>query len=72
MFSTEHLDELKQIFSRVRYKLIQLSHLAKTPHLGSSLSCADILVAVYFSALSIDPKIPRDANRDRFIWRIQP
>jgi len=44
-----------------------MSHRAGTPHLASALSCLDILVAAYWTALRIDPKKPSDPNRDRFI-----
>jgi transketolase len=36
-------------------------------HPGGDLSCADILTALYFSALQFDPKDPADPLRDRFI-----
>lgn len=52
---------------RIRGKLVEMSHVAKTPHLGSSLSCADIVVAAYWGVLNIDPQRPDDPNRDRFI-----
>jgi len=39
---------LKEISKQVRYETIKLVHLTKTAHLGSSLSCIDILVASYF------------------------
>ncbi|HUQ11461.1 MAG TPA: transketolase [Steroidobacteraceae bacterium] len=51
----------------VRARIIETSHKTNTPHLGSCLSCVDILVAAYFSALRLDPAKPRDADRDRFI-----
>ena len=44
-----------------------MSHRAGVPHLGSSLSCVDILVAAYWGALTIDPQRPNDPDRDRFI-----
>ncbi len=46
---------------------MELSHRAKTAHLGSSLSCVDIAVAAYWGVLNIDPANPTDPNRDRFI-----
>ena len=44
-----------------------MSHHGRSPHLGSSLSCVDILVAAYFGALRIDPQRAADPDRDRFI-----
>lgn len=56
------------VASRVRGKLIDLSHRKGVPHLGSSLSCVDILTAAYWSgALRLDPGRPDDPDRDRFI-----
>ncbi|MBI4371691.1 MAG: transketolase [Elusimicrobia bacterium] len=45
-----------------------MSHRAQTPHLGSSLSCADILVAAYWKALRVDPARPKDPDRDRLVF----
>jgi len=61
------METLQQISARIRGRVIELSHLAETPHLGSSLSCVDILVSLYWRILKIDPKNPADPNRDRFI-----
>jgi transketolase len=44
-----------------------MSHDAGTPHLGSALSCVDILVAAYWNVLQIDPSNPDAPDRDRFI-----
>lgn len=52
---------------QLRLKLVQMSHAAGTPHLGSALSCADLLVAAYWNVVRIDPKNPADPLRDRFI-----
>jgi transketolase len=58
---------LQNIARQLRYRIVETSHRSGTPHLGSCLSCVDILVAVYFSILRIDPTAPRAAARDRFI-----
>jgi transketolase len=58
---------LQSIASMIRAKIIQLSHETQTPHLGSSLSCVDILVAAYWGILDVDPEDPRDPGRDRLI-----
>jgi transketolase len=59
--------DLGLIARRIRGKLVELSHIARTPHLGSALSCVDILVAAYWDALSINPDKPDDVERDRLI-----
>jgi len=59
--------ELKKIASKIRGKVIEMSHKARTPHLGSSLSCIDIIVAIYWGILDIDPEKPVEQDRDRFI-----
>ena len=61
------LAQLELIARKIRGRLVEMSHRAKVPHLGSSLSCVDILVAAYWGALSIDPQKPTDPERDRFI-----
>lgn len=59
--------ELQEIARRLRFRIIQMSHAAKAPHLGSSLSCVDILAVIYWNFLNIDSQKPEDDNRDRFI-----
>ena len=61
--------ELLGLASRIRAALVELSHRAKTVHLGSSLSCVDLLVALYWGVLKLDPDDPSDPDRDRFILR---
>jgi len=62
------LADLEAVARRIRGKVIELSHKAGTPHLGSSLSCVDIMVAAYWGGgLAIDPKRPHDPGRDRII-----
>lgn len=51
----------------LRARIIDNSSRTGTPHLASCLSCVDILTALYFDVLKIDPAKPRDVARDRFI-----
>ena len=62
-----NIAELEQRARILRGRIIETSHKASIPHLGSCLSCTDILTALYFSVLRIDPAQPRDSGRDRFI-----
>lgn len=57
---------LKRIASEIRYKIIEMSRYGKAPHLGSSLSCTDLIVAAYFNFLRLSPQMPDDPLRDRF------
>ncbi|RDI48161.1 transketolase [Aquicella lusitana] len=61
------LEDLKKRAKLLRWRIIETSHKAGVPHLGSCLSCIDILTALYFSELRIDPKNPLWPGRDRFI-----
>lgn len=67
MSSEKKINKLKEIASEIRARIITTSHITRTPHLGSCLSCTDILVAAYFYGLNIDPDKPNDQARDRFI-----
>lgn len=58
---------LEDLARRVRARVIRTSHRTSTPHLGSCLSCIDILVALYFRILRLAPSQPREPWRDRFI-----
>lgn len=59
--------ELTKIANIIRSRVIETSSIAHVPHLGSCLSCIDILVALYWQTLNINPKLPHELSRDRFI-----
>lgn len=59
--------DLNRIARDLRARVIRMSHAGRAPHLGSSLSCIDILVAAYWRCLRIDPATPLDPDRDRFL-----
>jgi len=63
-------DEIKDLMlkaNEVRRWVIELTYRAKSGHPGGSLSAADILTALYFKILRVDPKNPRWEDRDRFV-----
>ena len=53
--------------AHIRYTLCDVSSQTKTPHLGSCLSCVDILTALYFGMMNIDPSEPKTSERDYFL-----
>ena len=53
--------------SRIRKHVIEMTHRAKSSHVGTSLSMADILAVLYSGALRITPETVDSPDRDRFI-----
>lgn len=60
-------DKLRHLARELRFRTVRTSHLSGTPHLGSCLSCVDLLVYLYWAVLRVDSRSPRDDARDRFI-----
>ena len=44
----------------IRRTITEIAHKSKSPHVGSSLSCVDILAVLYFEVLKLDPWEERD------------
>jgi len=58
---------LKEKASNVRKDIVQMICAAKSGHPGGSLSAADIVTALYFDEMNIDPANPKMEGRDRFV-----
>ena len=65
--STDEIEELKQICRYVRKSIINTVFNAGAGHTGGSLSEVEILVALYFRIMNVDPHQPTWPKRDRFI-----
>jgi transketolase len=61
------VEELKQMAATIRCDIIDMICTAKAGHPGGSLSAADVVTALYFRVMRIDPTHPRWPDRDRFI-----
>lgn len=61
------MDSTRKMAQRMRLKIVEMSFKARTAHVGSALSCVDILAVLFGQILSIDPANSLDKNRDRFI-----
>lgn len=59
--------ELEKMAVEVRKGVVTGVHAAKAGHPGGSLSAADIFTYLYFEEMNVDPKNPKDPNRDRFV-----
>jgi transketolase len=60
-------EELEALARRARLLVLETVTSSQAGHVGGPLSAMDILVALYFSELNIDPDEPRKPDRDRFI-----
>lgn len=60
--------KLKLLANTIREDIIEIAYKAQGPsHPGAALSCADIVTALYFKFMKIDPSNPLWEDRDRFI-----
>src|ERR1700691_2859237 len=59
--------QLEEIAREGRWHVIRTVTQNAVGHVGGPLSAMDLLVALFFSELNIDPKLPDARNRDRFI-----
>ena len=62
-----NIEELKNIAKIIRKDIIEEVYSANSGHPGGALSIADIITALYFNEMNIDPKNPKDENRDRLV-----
>ena len=63
----KRITELSIIANKVRRDALTAVYSAASGHPGGSLSIADVLTLLYFEVMNIDPKNPKDENRDRFV-----
>ncbi len=61
------IDEFREIAGRVRVEIIRNVYCAQGGHIGGSLSAVELLTALYFHTLRVDPQNPTWEERDRFI-----
>ncbi|MFF0429670.1 transketolase [Streptomyces sp. NPDC004520] len=58
---------LDKVAARIRSHVVDMCAGPEGGHLGGAFSSADILAALYFSVLNVDPQRPDDPDRDRFL-----
>ena len=60
-------NNLSEKAKNIRRNIIKMIYSAGSGHPGGSLSCVDILTALYFGKMNIDPEVPDMEDRDRFV-----
>ncbi len=58
---------IKALALRIRRHVLTMTHQAKSSHVGTSLSMADVLATLYGGILRVDPGRPEWPDRDRFL-----
>jgi len=61
------IEELKKLAALIRCDIIEMTCTAGAGHPGGSLSATDIVTALYYRVMRIDPANPRWPDRDRFV-----
>lgn len=62
------LNELQERSTQMRVDIVEMIAAAGSGHPGGSLSCIDVLCALYLGGvMDHDPRNPQDPSRDRFI-----
>ncbi|MBQ2708021.1 MAG: transketolase [Clostridia bacterium] len=59
--------QLALMAAKTRLHAVTMVHAAASGHPGGSLSCTDLVTALYFDEMNIDPADPKKADRDRFV-----
>lgn len=59
--------ELERVACEIRQDIVSMVHGSQSGHPGGSLSSADILTALYFKEMNVDPLNPDWEDRDRFV-----
>lgn len=67
MWTKLDIHDLEEKARQVRRDVVTMIHLAGDGHPGPALSVADIVTALYFKILRVNPADPHWADRDRFI-----
>ncbi|WP_195542535.1 transketolase [Massiliimalia timonensis] len=63
----DHISYLKDQAKAIRKTALTMIYKAQSGHPGGSFSAADILAALYFHFLKLDPQQPKWPDRDRFV-----
>ncbi len=61
------ISNLKKQATILRRHILQMTHNVQSGHPGGSLSACDIVTALYFNVLRVNPENPQWSERDRFV-----
>lgn len=62
-----NINQLKLQAEKDRHRLIEIIYSANAGHTGGDLSCLNMMTALYFEIMNINPENPKMELRDRFV-----
>lgn len=66
-FDRSLIEALEERAQQLRVHVVRMTHAAGSGHPGGSLSATDVVAALYFHVLRVDPENPAWPDRDRFV-----
>ncbi|MFD5325787.1 transketolase [Streptomyces sp. NPDC127092] len=60
-------ESLETVAARIRAHVVDMCAGPEGGHLGGAFSATEVLTALYFSVMNVDPERPDDPDRDRFL-----
>lgn len=68
MSESQNLQQpLADLARKIRVRVLEMTHRAKSSHVGSCFSAMELLVVLYAKILRVDPTDPQWPERDRFL-----
>lgn len=67
MVSKQRVEQVKAHARQLRKSAVTMIYEAQSGHPGGSLSCADLVAALYFDVMHVNAQDPKWEDRDRFI-----
>lgn len=67
MLQAAERKNLQDTARRLRERIVEVTYSCGGAHIGGAMSQHDLLIALYYKYLRIDPKNPRWEDRDRFV-----
>src|ERR1043165_4500797 len=58
---------LTELAAQIRYRTLMMVNQARSSHIGTCYSMAELLAVLYGSFLQVDPENPEWQERDRFV-----
>lgn len=65
--SPEELHRLEELARTIRQEVVRMTYVAGSGHPGGSLSVTDLVTALLFSEMRVDPARPAEPDRDRLV-----